>query len=170
MKDAFTLIELLVSSVIFTIILAVLYSVLLVGDRTYRESNFWLELQEQGRSAMDGMLREIRQTSAADIISLNSERVDFLIRNITSSQSALISYYKSGENIVREHPSGTLKLISSNVSSLDFSCVRANGMTVACSVSPIFQIQLRLKKDYGNQTYYFPISGNLTGRVRLRNR
>jgi len=170
MKDAFTLVEVLVVTLLLSVIMAALYSVLVVGERGFRQDGYLLDLQQQARQCMEGMLREIRQARVSNITSLEPEEIEFRILNIDDqNKTAYIRYYKEADQIFREHPAGSTKLIGYNISYLNFTCVDETGNCTSCLSSPIFQIQLRASKSVGGQTYHFPTDTTLKGIVRLRN-
>ena len=63
----FTLVEVLVSLLILSIVLAGIFAVLNVGQMNWNSSMSSLDLQQQVRQAMDGMSKEIRQSSFSNI-------------------------------------------------------------------------------------------------------
>lgn len=170
----FSLVEILVSILILTFIAAGVFEIFILGDRTYFMDMGLLDLQQQARQAMDGMTREIRQTDNSDIIISNST-IEFIIpNNITSGSTTYydpIDYYRNGNNIMREHPVGTLKILASDINSLSFCCENSDGTVCDnnCNNRHILKIQLSAQKTAKGKVVSFPVNGTITEKVRLRN-
>jgi len=166
-KGGFTLVEVLISTALLALLLAGMYGVLTVGEVIYRDDMNTLDLQQGVRQAMDGMLREIRQSGPLNItIDGSGERVDFSIPQVDNE----ISYYLQGGQIIREHPANTLKILANDIGTVNFACVNATTYNeTTCLASPVFQIQIRGQKTVGLRTFYFPANTTLTEEVRLRN-
>lgn len=170
----FSLVEILVSILILTFIALGVFEIFILGDRTYFMDMGLLGLQQQARQAMDGMTREIRQSDNSDIIIGNST-IEFIIpNNITSGSTTYygpIDYYCNGNNIMREHPVGTLKILASDVNTLSFCCENSDGTICDndCDSRHILKIQLSAQKIIKGQVVSFPANGTITEKVRLRN-
>lgn len=147
-----SLVEILVSILILTFIVAGIFEIFILGDRTYFMDMGLLGLQQQVRQSMDGMTREIRQTDNSDIIIGNST-IEFIVPNFVP-----IKYYLNGNNIIREHPAGTLKILATDINDLSFMCD-----------SNLVQIQLSAQKTVKGKVVSFPVNGTITEKVRLRN-
>ena len=138
----FTLMEVLVSTLIFSFILLAIFGALDIGDTSFKTDVGFIDLQQEIRLAMHGMVREIRQSRAADItISDSGASINFLIPDVSNS----ISYYLSGNQLIREHPAETTKVIGRNINSLNFSISGSN-----------LQISMNAKTQAGKREIYFP--------------
>lgn len=148
----FTFIEIVVSMVIFSFMVLAIFSVLNVGDKTWRSESILVELQQQVRLAIDGMTRELRQSrSSGDItISGGNTQIDFY----HAGSATEISYYLSNNQIIREHPAGTTKVLANNITSLTFS-----------QSGDVITIQVQAQKIDRGGTRSFA----LTEKVRVRN-
>jgi len=122
---AFTLVEILVVVALLGLIVQAIFSVFNVGRDTFFSSGSSLQLQQSLRLAMDGMSREIRQSSASRVTLSNADtQIDFTIPiDITPlTYSGNITYFLNSNNqIMREHPSGTRKVIANDISALTFT-------------------------------------------------
>lgn len=154
-KKAFTLIELLVSTVILVILLAALFFVLSSGDSSFHMDEGLLVLQQEARSATETMVRELRQTTATTIPS--SSRIDF-----TTAQGNISYYRNAAQNqIIREFPSGTTRVIANNITSLSFCCWHDDtaSCTTNCSGSNLVEISLTANRDVRGRNLSFSFKG-----------
>lgn len=168
MKKGLTLIEILVSIAILTIVIAGIFAVLNLGDMTWHSDMGLVDLQQAGRQAMDGMVREVRQSRTSDITISEpgpdtGAKIQFIIPlDITTdpiTYSETISYYRNSSNqLIREYPQGETKVLANYIDSLSFSL---SGYLV--------QIQLSAEKTVRNRTLSFPLTGVFTEQVKLRN-
>jgi prepilin-type N-terminal cleavage/methylation domain-containing protein len=169
MKKGFTLIEILVSLTIVSFIIAGICGLLSVGNVAYNNDMYLLDLQQQARQAMEGMTRELRQAKIeiGRLITITDggRRIEFYIPGFSNP----IRYYLQSNQVLREHPLGTNKVLANDISELNFCCLGGIGC-IDCSTSYI-QIRLRTLKTVGQRTFSFPVlSGEcLTEKVRLRN-
>jgi len=156
-----SLIEILISTLILGIIVAGIFAVLNIADMTWNSDMGLLEIQQQVRQAIDGMIREIRQCRPQDItIKDEGSRVDFLVPDISNS----ISYYILNNQILREHPAGTQKILANDITDLKFCCVGGISCT-DCLNAGILQIRIRADKTVKGR----PLSFSLKEQTRLRN-
>ena len=174
MKRAFTIIEMLVSCVVVTVLIGGVLIMSNVGNREWSTEMRLLNLHQQARQAMHGIVREIRQSQDADItISNGGERIEFRIpRDLFSGSTSYyqpIYYYLSNEQIIREHPAGTIKVLANDAKSLNFCfwdgidcCDLA---TETCSNINTLEISLETEKELREETLSFSIREE----VRLRN-
>lgn len=147
----FTLAEILVSVAIAIFVISGVYAVLNVANISWFTDMGMLDLQQNARLAIDGMTREIRQSSSQEVaISGGGEKVVFSIPDVSDT----IAYYLNNSQLIREHPAGTEKVIAYDVSSLDFS-----------SSGDIVAVQLGLAKTVQKRDLSF----SLREKVRLRN-
>ena len=145
-----TMVELLVTTLIFAFIMAGFYAVLGVGNTTYSMDTNYLDLQQQGRNVLDRIVREVREASSVTIttVSASADTLTFSTPNETN-----IHYYRSGNNLVREYPSGTTKTLATNITYLKFT-----------NSSKLLTISLKAEK-----TWFRLLSFPLIETVRLRN-
>lgn len=150
-KKGFTLVEVLISMAIALFIVLGVYAVLNIGNATWFTDMGMLDLQQEARLAMDGMTREIRQSSPAGVsITNGGERAEFYIPDVPNG----ITYFLQNNQLVREHPAGTEKVLANDLTSLN--CSLASG-TVS--------VLLTFGKTAQNRNLSF----SLAEKVRLRN-
>jgi hypothetical protein len=117
---------------------------------------------------MQGMLREIRQSKPSDTtLSESGSRVDFIIRDFTVDPEVVysLSYYKNVNNqIIRENPPGTTKVLANQIKDLCF-CWDAASSSCGLTCSDLFPVRLEAAKSVGQKTLLF----SLIEKVRLRN-
>ena len=125
MNKGFTLVELMVSTLLLTFIVGALIAVFNMGHNVYNSNEGMLEMQRVVRQSIGGMIKELRQSRAADIsIGGGGATVSFIIpisvNPLTNSSS--IQYYVDANNqLIREHPAGTLQVLALNVNSVNFT-------------------------------------------------
>lgn len=127
-SPALTFSEVIVSVAILGFLSIAVVSVLNMGDITWRSETTLVQLQQHVRLAIDGMSRELRQSNSSDITITGGSQIDFYIPDVSN----VITYSLSGNQIIREHPSGTSKILARNIDSLSFSL---SGDTVTIDVS-----------------------------------
>lgn len=150
-KRGFTLVEILVSVAIALFVVLGVYAVLNVGNTSWFTDMGMLDLQQEARLAMDGMIREIRQSSFDDVFINNAGgKVEFYIPDVSNS----ISYFIQNNELVREHPAGKEKVLAGDLTSLNFS-LAADTVTILLAVGKTAQ----------NRNLSF----SLAQKVRLRN-
>jgi prepilin-type N-terminal cleavage/methylation domain-containing protein len=154
----FTLIELLVGVLIFAFLMSAIFAILNIGDITYNSDVCLLNLQQQARLAMDGMVRELRQSSSSDISIVSDSEIIFNISPETYGSGWIgpIRYYLDAPDsqIIREYPAGTEKIVANNVDNLVFSL---NGRKL--------DIQLSCAEVVRQRNFSF----SLRGEVKFRN-
>lgn len=150
MKKGLTLTELLISLSVFTIAIAGIYAVTHTGYFSYSRESTAANLM-RARDAMDRLVREIRAASSATIttMSATSDKITF-----TTPAAAGAQYYLNGDQIVREYPSGTVRVVADHIGLLKFVL---NGS--------LLTIQIRSEKLLSGQT----VSFNVKEKVVLRN-
>jgi prepilin-type N-terminal cleavage/methylation domain-containing protein len=161
--SGFSLIEILVCMMIMLFIAVGIYGVSNVGERTYSTDMGLLELQQQARQSIGGMVRELRQSDSSDITITNGgEKIEFRIpRNISVSNITYypdIGYEKTGTQIIRSY-NGTNSILANDINSLDFCCENED----------VLEIQLSAQKSVNRKTVSFPLNGTISEKVRLRN-
>lgn len=162
MQRGFTLIEILVVIIIFAFIIGGIFAILNIANISWYSSMGIVELQQSVRQAMDGMTREVRQLKreTGRGITVGSGSIEFYI----PSYNNLISYRLENNQIIREHPLGTTKILANDITSLTFCCWTAS-CTPDCSTSGILQIAVQADKTVWGKVLSF----SLTEKVRLRN-
>ncbi len=173
MNNGFTLVEILVSVLILGLLFAGIYAVLNVGNIIFREDMTLVELQQQVRQAMDGMIREIRQakreTDRLITIPSDGSEIEFYIPSFSNP----ISYYRDVndvnndgiiDQVIREHPPQIYKILANDITALSFSIT-----------GDVVEIQLAAKLAARGRELCFPIlycndtSKTLKEKVKLRN-
>jgi type II secretory pathway pseudopilin PulG len=148
----FTLIEGIVTIIILGFVVTTIVAVLNVGNQAWHTEMVFSELQQQVRLAIDGMAREIRQSS--NITTPTEGGSGSLIDFYIPGSSNPISYYLNNTQIIREHPPGTTKILANSIEYLNFS--RGQDTVV---------IQVNATKKAGARTLSF----SLIEKVSLRN-
>ena len=153
-KLGFTLVEIAISIAIASLIALGIFIILNSGSSSWNQETTLLELQQQTRSAIEGMTKEIRQIDPlqnVDIIN-DGHGIVFHILDVSNS----ISYYLNGNGqIIREHPPGSTRAVAGNISSINFSHTG--------NIVEIFIVATKVDKRGRSLTF------SLTGRVKLRN-
>ena len=152
-NHGFTLIEMMIGLLLVSVIGFGVTEASLTARKVWEREAVVLQLQQQARLAIDAMSSELR--AARNLTFENETSLVFSTPNLTG-----VSYYlnSSANQIVREYPSGTKKVLANRAVFLNLS---SDGSEAT--------IQLRMAKDYRGTTVYFPASGNLTEVVNLRN-
>lgn len=172
----FTLIEVLISVVIMTIMIGGLFMVLNIADLNWSLGGGLLGLQQQARQAMDGMVREIRQSNNSHISIPASTNIIFSIpTDITSvpvTYSELISYYVSSGQLFREHPMGSdppdRVAVANDINSVTFCWCHGATCDTCDNVNGGSNL-VRIQVVAGRTVRQRPVSFSLTEKVRLRN-
>jgi hypothetical protein len=139
----------LLATLLGSVILVALLAVFQAGDETWKDNAAWIKLQRNTRQAMEGMTRELRRAESSSVnVSGDGDQIDFMIGNNT------VSYYLSGEQILREHPENTTRVLGNDITVLQFD-----------DSDGVITIGMTAQTDAGLRTYSFP----LTSKVRLRN-
>ena len=157
----FTLFEVLVTAFIFSLIIASIFGLMRVANESWDAGEGKLALQQGLRQAIEGMTREARQSSPGGVtIAPSQSRIDFTIPEVAGS----ISYYILNNQLVREHPTATIRVVASGVNSLIFCC-KGGANCLACADSRILEIQMQATRSAHSRVLTFA----LTEQVRLRN-
>lgn len=148
---AFTIVELLVAVLIFSLILGGIFGILHVANKSWDSTLGILDLVQEIRQGMDGMTREARQSSFSQAtVSIGGARLDFFI----PGSNSVISYYVQNNQLIREHPTGTTKILANHISQINFTSnasmlriqITANKTTIenrALSNSSVQQVKWR---------------------------
>ncbi len=159
----FTLLEVLVSAAILSFLIAGIFGVLNIGNMTYNTDLCLLDLQQSARQALYWMAKELRESSTDDItitvIDDNDDKITFDTPNEIG-----IQYYRdlsdvNGDNIkeqiIREYPKGTRRILGNNISGLQFSLnnnlleirLTANSVALGRSLSIPLRTKVRLRNE-----------------------
>ena len=174
MKRAFTIIEMLISCAIMMVLIGGILVMVNSGNRGWSTEVGLLDLHQQARQAMHGMVREMRQSQGTNIeITSGGERIKFIIpRDLfggSTSYYQSIYYYLSSEQIIREHPPGTTQVLANSIKSLNFcfwdglDC--CDPAVEDCSGLDALEISLEAEKGIREQVLSFSIQEE----VKLRN-
>ena len=136
---AFTIVELIVAVLIFSLILGGIFGIVLVADKSWDSTLGMLGLVQEIRLGMDGMTREARQSGFSQAtVNIGGDRLDFF----TPSSGTVISYYVQNNQLIREYPVGTTKVLANHISQISF-----------VSTASMLQIQITATKTtIGNRT------------------
>lgn len=163
--------EILVSVAILGLLIAGIFAVLNIAEMSWHSDMGLLDLQQQARLAMDGMVREIRQNKASDIIIPDNSGVEIKFKIPDSPYC--FKYSLNNYEILRDISDECLpftslllepKVLANDINSLNFS-LSGN----------IVEIQLRAKKTVQRRELCFPVPcdsvspKSLIEQVRLRN-
>lgn len=170
----FSLIEIMISAVILSLVILGVLTIMNFANMTWHSDMGLLDLQQAARQAMDGMSREIRRADRLRNITIAADgaSIQFYIPDYTDS----ITYSLSNNQIIREHPGGTNRVLANAISALSFcwlhtdgSCTTSRDCGGLCSKSYLAQVQLRAGKTVKQRQLVFPLAGPLTEQVNLRN-
>ena len=132
-NKGFTLIELLISLVISGFILTAIYNILISNNKIYIRQNDLVNMEQDLRSAINIMAREIRMagyspnaTYNVGLNSTSSSKISFSFYNDSYQNSTTIVYeiYDSstyGDNTLGRSVNGNKQPIIQNVSNIGFS-------------------------------------------------
>jgi len=147
----FALIEVLISALIFSFIIAGIYGIMNIANVSFPIDLGLLDLQQQARQGMAWITKETRESSWANPgnIGTCAGNISFNTPNETG-----IQYYLNGNQVVREYPAGTTKVVAQNITCLKFS-----------QSGKVLDIQITASKV----VLLKPLSFSLREKVRLRN-
>lgn len=159
MDKGFTLIEVFISVAILSIIFAASYAVLLTGQNTWFVGLDMSELQSQLRLGSSYITREFREATSFSITPIDADD-DILV--FTTPNETSISYYRDindsnndglTNQIIREYPSGTRRVVANNISSLHFS-----------SLGELLQVNIAASKTSRGRTLQLSLVEKVRGR------
>lgn len=165
----FTVIEIMVSVFIMTILVIAVFTVLNTTSLTHDTDMGLLRLQQEARSVMFTMVRQLREASniSITVIDANNDEISFN----TPSQTGL-RYYRDRNDlnadgltaqVMREFPSGTRKILANDIALLKFSLTGS-----------VLEIRLAANKTVRGRQLCFPVPCEnpvraLKEKVTLRN-
>lgn len=151
--SALTMVEVTISIAILGFLTLSIFSVLNVGDMTWRSEMSLVEVQQNARLSLDGMIREIRQSKTTDItISNGGAQIDFYVSGVSN---AIRYSLDSSSRIIREHPAGTTKILARDINSLLFSLsggvvtIQVSGTKTSIGRTQSFQLNEKVKLRNG---------------------
>ena len=157
---AFTLLEVLIVAVIFSFLMVGITSVLNLGNITFPVDLGQINLQNQTRQAMQWMTRELLEASGVTVGSGNN-RITFNNYNGSGITYYLDTSDANGDHlnnqIIREFPSGTRRMVAQDISGLVFTSDATNPL--------LLRIDISASRAIMNKPFTF----TLTEQVRLRN-
>ena len=161
-QPALSLVEVMVSITILAIIATFVFTALVMGERYWRSDMGLLDVEQEARMGLHGMAREIRQKngSASMTITNNDSQINFYMTNVTNQ----VKYYLQGNQIIREHPPNTTRVIANNITSLGFCCGQGSTCNSTCTSAEYVEIQVTASKTAGRTVTF-----NLSEKVQLRN-
>lgn len=169
---SFTFVEAMVSTLVLGLIIAGIFMLLLISDRTYHTDVGLLDLQQFTRRAIEQMVEELRVGSGISISSgLNNITFN---GSLCKSPCASINYSLSGNQLIRLCD-GQSKIMASRINVLSFCWCHGSTCTpgVDCDnvqgTSNVIAIQLRSTNTIRGKTVNFPATGPMKEQVRLRN-
>lgn len=118
-RSGFTIIELMVSLGIFTILIAGIYTVLLIGDSTMRTGLTYIELSQDVRLGIDRMIKELHNARRSTISIPDDSYITFQV----PGNSNIIQYSLGGldgRQLIRTE-TGASTVLCNNVQSIQFS-------------------------------------------------
>ena len=119
-RKSTTLLEMFITIAILSMVLGGMLLVLNFGNLSWQVEAGLLSINQQLRQSMDGISREIRQADPATIVISNGgARIDFSIPQISNA----VSFYLSGDQVIREHPVGTTTILLNDVNFITFTSV-----------------------------------------------
>jgi prepilin-type N-terminal cleavage/methylation domain-containing protein len=162
---AFTLIEIMIAAALMLILLGAAVMVLYVGESSWQIDAGLLSLQQAGRQAMHGMVREIRQIdNTTNITITNTTYGSSITFRIIDNTNSINYSLNSDKQIIRTH-AGSTRVLASDINELDFCCAYSTTCDTTCTNAQSVEIQLNATKTVRNK----PLSYSLLERVELRN-
>lgn len=171
----FTLVELMISAFILLLVAGGVFSIMNIVNIDWFSEVGLLNLHQQARNAMHGMVRELRQSKNQNItIAGDGSEIQFLVpKDITAAPNTYyqpIKYYLNTDNqAIREHPLGTAAVLANNIKNINFcfwdgsDCCDA--LTEDCSWIDVVQIDLEAEQSIRQKVLNFDV----TEKVRVRN-
>jgi len=131
-RDGFSLVEVIITVLIFTVVIAAINTVLLVGDSSWQTNNVQVELQQELRKSMDWMKDDFRQTGSASIAdvpaddtwytTITFQKVDGISSGQISWSSDTTQFILGGtdNNQLQKIEGGTTSILAQNISEVQF--------------------------------------------------
>ncbi len=155
---AFTLVEIILAIGIGVTVLGGIILAFTSLNRVYHYQRARIELQEGLRSAIEGMIREIRQGRGINLEN-NGQGITFNIIGVNES----IEYFLGDSKIKRRHPPFNMT-IANNITDLCF-CWNSTTNSCGSDCADVFTLRVRASKNVLGRD----LSLNLTQKLTLRN-
>lgn len=119
-KKGFTLAETSLTVFLFSFVLLGMYSIMLAGNNSYYMNSNYVDLEQQARKSVDKLVRELRSAKSSSIavttLSGSNDKVTFSTNSVTNAKY----YLNTSNQLIREYPSGTNKVVAVNITYLKF--------------------------------------------------
>ncbi len=131
-RKGFSLIELTVAFGVFTILIAAIYMVLLIGDSTTRTGLTYIELSQDARLGIDRMIKELHNARRSTIGIPDGSDIAFQVPgNSNTIQYSLAGL--QGRQLIRTE-AGTSTVLCNNVQSIQFSPSPFSGSVISIAL------------------------------------
>ena len=140
----FTLVEIMITLLILGVLCGALMVIFSASKNAYDASMASADLQASGRQALEAMNRELRQSDLSTLTITGGNRINLRIPTDISTSpaplSSAIAYYVSNNQLLREHPVGTTRVIGTDISQIAFS-LNNNQLTVALTANKTVRLR-----------------------------
>lgn len=131
-RDGFTFIEMMVALGIFTVLMAGIYTVLVICDSTSRTGLTYIELSQDARLGIDRMIRELRNARRSTISIPDGSYITFEVPgNSNTIQYSLGGL--GGRQLIRTESEADTVLCN-NVGSIQFSPSAFSGSIISITL------------------------------------
>jgi type IV pilus assembly protein PilW len=155
MTGGFTLVEIMVSLVISSFVVAGIYSVYTIQQRSYKAQEQVAELQQVLRSALDFMTRDIRMAGYDPAGTCGVNKGNYGLRMMESNhfsfeycdlddsgqwQLNVVEYSLNGSDLERNltvNGNGQTRVIAEGVDAIEFQYLQGNSTTAGQSIPPV---------------------------------
>jgi prepilin-type N-terminal cleavage/methylation domain-containing protein len=145
----YTIVEMLIGMAIVSILIAGIYNLVISSSRTYLAQNAAVEMQSDGRAAMDFMARELRQAFGIPEISTITTADD----TISFDRVEETGYSSGGNNATTLNDTRKLwaagSFVPSSTSSFTVTIIRGTGTGQGQPISNNSSTQLTLSQAWG---------------------
>jgi type IV pilus assembly protein PilW len=176
----FTLVELMVAMTVGLIVLAAIYNIFIVQNKSFDVEEQISEMQQNARAAMDIMTREIRMAgydsnsnAAAKIITASASTLSFSV-DVPSDNTTITYAFDSGlKKITRTEGGGGAQPLAENIQAMSFTYYDTNGNVTAVAAD-IRQIKIDITARTSKADAKYSANGGyrtyqLTSNVKPRN-
>lgn len=144
----FTLVELMVAMTIGLIVLAAIYNIFIIQNKSFDVEEQITEMQQNARAALDIMSREIRMAgydpnsnATAKIITATASSLSFSV-DVPSDNTTITYAFDSGQKkITRTEGGGGAQPLAENIQAMAFTYYDTNG-NVTAAPADIRQIKI----------------------------
>jgi type II secretory pathway component PulJ len=149
---AFTLLDTLIALVIFTFVIAAMYGVITTANISYNTDTTLMYLGQQARQVMFWLTKDMREASSVSITYIDDDS-DLIVFDTIDEPG--IQYYLDGNQVVKEYPLNTKRVIGNNIARFKFS-----------RAGKEIEVDLMADRELSSQT---TLSFPLREKLRLRN-